>query len=112
LDGEKGWKTSATVVAKAPEPRSYIVQTKEGTISRRNRRHIQSVPEIPETPETPDRQIVHGHSEVTDGPSLETDLYTNSENGSSPTPHTPTCKRTLAGREVKQPAKFQDYVLG
>lgn len=118
LDGEKGWKTSATVIGKAPEPRSYIVQTKEGTISRRNWRHIQSVPEIPETPEKPDGQIVHGYSELTDGPFLETDLPTNSMNGSSTsppiTPHTRThtCKRTLAGREVKQPAKFQDYVLG
>ncbi|KAI2648690.1 Transposon Ty3-G Gag-Pol polyprotein [Labeo rohita] len=29
VDGKKAWKTSATVVGKAPEPRSYIVQTKE-----------------------------------------------------------------------------------
>ncbi len=118
VDGEKAWKTSARVVSKAPEPRSYVVQTKEGTITRRNRRHIQSVPETPETSETPHGQTVTENSEVTDEPSHETDLTTDSRNGSStpasitPHTHTPTRKRTLAGREVKQPVKFKDYVLG
>ncbi len=84
----------------------------------RNGRHIQSVPETPETSETPHGQTVTENSEVTDGPSLETDLTTDSRNGSStpasitPHTHTPTCKITLAGGEVKQPIKFKDYVLG
>ncbi len=67
-DGEKAWKTSARVFGKAPEPRSYVVQTKEGTITRRNRRHIQSVPETPETSETPHGQTVTENSEVTIDP--------------------------------------------
>lgn len=34
LDGEKGWKTPAKVIAKAQEPRSYLIQTDQGTVAR------------------------------------------------------------------------------
>lgn len=43
LDGEKGWKTHAKVIAKAPEPKSYYVQTEQGMVACRNRRPIQEV---------------------------------------------------------------------
>ncbi|XP_055061242.2 uncharacterized protein [Misgurnus anguillicaudatus] len=110
LDGEKGWKTPATVVEKAPEPRSYIVQTDGGAISRRNRRHIQSVPETAGTPES---DIVPESIVITDTPSHKTE--TNGRDTPTPLkshPHKLTCKRTLVGRELKQPVKFKDYVLG
>ncbi|CAL9705072.1 unnamed protein product [Knipowitschia caucasica] len=45
LDGEKTWKSSGKVLGKSDEPRSYLVQMDNGTISRRNRGHIQLVPD-------------------------------------------------------------------
>lgn len=45
LDGVRGWKTSAKVVARVAEPQSYYVETEDGFIARRNRGHIQHVPE-------------------------------------------------------------------
>ncbi|KAF7644746.1 hypothetical protein LDENG_00216630 [Lucifuga dentata] len=44
LDGEKGWRTPSTVVSTVKEPRSYLVQTQDGNVLRRNRRHLQPVP--------------------------------------------------------------------
>ncbi|KAK7929206.1 hypothetical protein WMY93_005601 [Mugilogobius chulae] len=44
LDGEKTWKSSGKVLSKSEEPRSYLVQMDNGSVSRRNRRHIQLVP--------------------------------------------------------------------
>ena len=41
-DGEKGWKQTALVMNKCAS-RSYMVQTPEGSILRRNRRHLQKV---------------------------------------------------------------------
>ncbi|KAL7850718.1 hypothetical protein SRHO_G00200670 [Serrasalmus rhombeus] len=61
-DEEKGWHMLATVLTKAPEPRSYLVQTEQGTITRRNRRHLQSAPSPTE----------HGTMPNTTGDSKET----------------------------------------
>ncbi|KAI4903640.1 hypothetical protein NFI96_008643, partial [Prochilodus magdalenae] len=44
LDGEKGWHSSGTVLSPTEEPRSYLIQTQNGSVFRRNRRHLQSVP--------------------------------------------------------------------
>ena len=110
LDGEKAWKTPARVIGKAPEPRSYYVRTEQGTVARRNRRHIQEVPQssVPFT--------AQGTSDLNHDSSCDT--------GSTPTspvaPDTPATvvaisprfspRRTLAGREVKEPVRFKDYV--
>ncbi|XDV52496.1 hypothetical protein PO909_021223 [Leuciscus waleckii] len=51
LDGEKGWKTSAKVIGKCSEPRSYIVKTDNGAVLRHNRRHLQAVPELADPPD-------------------------------------------------------------
>lgn len=45
LDGEKGWKTPARVIGKCKEPRSYLVETENGAVLWRNRRHQQVVPQ-------------------------------------------------------------------
>lgn len=37
LDGDKGWKTPATVISMSKEPRSYVVEMDNGTVTRRNR---------------------------------------------------------------------------
>lgn len=110
LDGEKAWKTPAKVIAKATEPRSYYVQTEQGTLARRNRRHIQVVPESP-VPSTAveTRDLRTDHS---------CDMGQASIPPSAPVAATPavpltarsTPRRTLAGRAIKPPIRFQDYV--
>uniref|UniRef100_A0A3Q1HAR0 Gypsy retrotransposon integrase-like protein 1 n=2 Tax=Acanthochromis polyacanthus TaxID=80966 RepID=A0A3Q1HAR0_9TELE len=50
LDGEKVWKTSAKVLSKCDEPRSYLVKMDNGAVSRRNRRHLQLIPD-PDVPQ-------------------------------------------------------------
>ena len=42
-DDEKQWRRRGVLVKQCTEPRSYLVQTSQGTI-RRNRRHLQLVP--------------------------------------------------------------------
>lgn len=109
LDGEKGWKTPAKVIAQAPEPRSYYVQTDQGTFTRRNRRHIQEVPGSPEkvtASETSDQSqpsssdpgspSLPAVGPVTPGPTVSQSLP----------PTTP--KRP--GRVTNPPAWLKDYV--
>ena len=43
LDYRTGRWTPATVVEKCPEPRSYRIQTPNGSVFRRNRRHMRSL---------------------------------------------------------------------
>lgn len=45
LDGDKGWTTPAKLVGKSMEPRSYLVEKDNGTVTRCNRQHLQAVPE-------------------------------------------------------------------
>lgn len=111
LDGEKGWKTPAKVIEKAQEPRSYLIQTDQGTVARRNRRHLQEVPEP-----------------VSESAGQETNIDCDfATQGDTDIPLTPTgspvscvpiissslgasAKRTLAGRAIRPPARFKDYV--
>uniref|UniRef100_A0A3B5LJR9 Integrase catalytic domain-containing protein n=1 Tax=Xiphophorus couchianus TaxID=32473 RepID=A0A3B5LJR9_9TELE len=51
LDGEKGWKTPAKIIAKYKEPCSYTVETENGTVLRRNQRHLQAVPQPTDRPD-------------------------------------------------------------
>ncbi|KAF7643587.1 hypothetical protein LDENG_00236830 [Lucifuga dentata] len=50
LDGKKGWKSPAKIIATTPEPRSYFVQREQGMVTRRNRRHIQEMPPLTSKP--------------------------------------------------------------
>ena len=45
IDGDKGWKTPATVVGRCKESRSYLVKMDSGVVLRLNRRHLQALPE-------------------------------------------------------------------
>lgn len=110
LDGEKGWRTPAKVIAKAPEPRSYIVQTDQGTVARRNRRHLQEVPKS-------STQVTVEETSGFDIPdSGDSGTPLAATNVSEPcVPIIPTGtglspKRTAAGRVIKPPARFKDYV--
>lgn len=109
LDVEKGWKTLAKVIAKATEPRSYLIQTDQGTVARRNRRHLQEVPEP--APQSAGQET-----------SSDCDFANLSDTDTTPTSLPVTCvpnirpssvaspKRTIAGRAIKPPARFKDYV--
>ncbi|XP_060786487.1 zinc finger BED domain-containing protein 4-like [Neoarius graeffei] len=71
LNGGKRMEDSCKVIAKAPELRSYYVQTEQGMVTRRNRRHIQEVPESSgqaTTPETSD--LSHDSPDNTGSPPL------------------------------------------
>lgn len=59
LDGENGWTTPAKVINKSKEPRSYLVEMANGTVTRRNRRRLQEVPEtdIPEAQRLADSEV-------------------------------------------------------
>ncbi|XP_030578829.1 uncharacterized protein K02A2.6-like [Archocentrus centrarchus] len=101
LDGEKGWKTPARVITKCHEPRSYLVETENGAVLRRNRRHLQAVPQStdqsdqlqsPSSPVEPTRSPAQRQS----SPVVE---------GSTP------CKGsqvTSRGRVVRIPLRYRD----
>ncbi len=100
------WKP-ATVVGIRDEPRSYNVITSSGTIYRRNRRHLR-----------PDRSVIHNthpgcpmysDDDLRDNEApepVQTELPQHVE-GST----VPGSQWTRAGRTIRQPARFKDYVL-
>lgn len=49
-DQDKSWSTPGTVVKPADTPRSVILQTDQGGVLRRNRRHLLSIPEPARSP--------------------------------------------------------------
>jgi hypothetical protein len=100
LDGEKARKTPARVIGKAPEPRSYYVRTEQGTVARRKRRHIQEVP-----------QCHLNHDSSCDmGPTPTSPVAPDTPATVVPISPQFSPRRTLAGREVKEPVRFKDYV--
>lgn len=44
VDTQKSWLTKATVMKWSVTPRSYLLETEQGGMLRRNRRHLQEVP--------------------------------------------------------------------
>jgi transposase InsO family protein len=57
FDTEKGWNRSGVVRQPAATPRSYIVETPNGSY-RRNRRHLQQTATVPTLPNPPDSDDV------------------------------------------------------
>ncbi|KAG9282794.1 hypothetical protein AMEX_G1491 [Astyanax mexicanus] len=114
LDTEKSWKTPATVLSKSQEPRSYVIQTEDNTITRRNRRHLQPVPESHEAvhPQPPS-----GREEVVAEPCEQSDSQMPSPD-QTPTLDTPSLTFkpaspqsvavTSRGREIRLPARYRD----
>ena len=47
MDGEKAWRTTGKVQQQYNTPRSYLVETNQGAVLRRNRKHLQAIPERP-----------------------------------------------------------------
>lgn len=110
LDGEKSWKTPAKVIAKAQEPRSYLIQTDQGTVARRNRRHLQ---EVPEPASQSAGQETSSDCDFANPQETDTPPPTSSPVTCVPTIHPSSVaspKRTLAGRAIRPPNRFKDYV--
>lgn len=55
LDHEKVWASPAVIRHESVTPRSYVIETEQGAVLRRNRRHLQAVP----TPTLATKQAVH-----------------------------------------------------
>ncbi|XP_063042998.1 uncharacterized protein K02A2.6-like [Engraulis encrasicolus] len=124
LDTDKGWKTPAQVVARAEQPRSYMVKMDNGTVLRRNRRHLQAVPEITgpaEITEPPEPQLQPGTSPARPASSPVPVIVTRGQRASpgpsapETTPSTParptlsggTARLTSRGREIRTPLRFR-----
>ncbi|KAL7879759.1 hypothetical protein SRHO_G00020130 [Serrasalmus rhombeus] len=114
-DGEMCWNMPATTLTKAPEPRSYFVQTDHGTITRRNRRHLQSAPSTTEHETVPNttgdsKETLPAASPLTSG---TPEWKSSSSMSLSPVQHATKLSvpnATLAGRKVKPPSWLKDYV--
>lgn len=63
LDHEKVWASPAVIRQESVTPRSYVIETEQGAVLRRNRRHLQAVP----TPTQTTKQTVHTDSPQTKG---------------------------------------------
>lgn len=58
LDHQHAWGTTAVITGDSTTPRSYVIETQQGTTMRHNRHHLQHVP-VPtgDTPRPPDGQL-------------------------------------------------------
>nr|XP_054591203.1 uncharacterized protein K02A2.6-like [Nothobranchius furzeri] len=97
---QRGWEP-AVVVHQRKEPRSYMVQTPEGKMLRRNRRHLRNIhPSL--FKEVPEDEQSDPEEHFPDEPPREQDV---------PPPaageRLPTCY-TRSGRAVRRPARFDE----
>ena len=108
-----------SVIAHAPEPRSYIVSTEEGTQLRRNRVQLRQTPLNSGTVPMVGHDRSNSSLPYTSPP--QTDSGISVTNQTSPKPATPTkpslstnpgasdgSYRTRYGRSIKAPTRFQD----
>lgn len=103
LDSEKGWKTPAVVLNKTSEPRSYMVQTQNGAVLRRNRKHLQVMPLQPDATGCSEPQ----GGKISDPPGAETEhLNTSVVAPGAPVNALPVV--TSSGRVVKTPKRYLD----
>ncbi|MEQ2205592.1 hypothetical protein XENOCAPTIV_004723 [Xenoophorus captivus] len=63
LDGEKGWKTPARVIAKCKDPRSYLVETENGTVLLQKHRHLQVYLQPADPPDRLQKQLYRSPAE-------------------------------------------------
>ncbi|KAL2091673.1 hypothetical protein ACEWY4_013936 [Coilia grayii] len=117
LDGEKRWTTPGVIISNAPEPRSYIVKTEQGTVTRRNRHHLQLVPEQPclerQTPPEDDAQpagvTTSEPAQPASSPKAPDQASQQGLPVQLPSTPVPMVKRS-SGRTIKTPVKFKDFV--
>lgn len=116
LDGNKGWKTPATVIAKSKEPRSYVVEKDNGTVICRNRRHLQAVPETANPaeqqqhadPVPPQQDCSFSITAVATPQEPSQSQASSGRAPGSPLQSTTPVRLTSRGREVKLPLRFRD----
>ena len=93
------------VLSEHTAPRSYIIQTSDGTILRRNRRHLKRTNEKVVVRSSyyddDDGDVITGQHE----PTIDHGL--SSEPNSTPVPEV-TEKRSRYGRLIKPPARYGD----
>ena len=100
----------ATIIEKASTPRSYYVNTSDGSILRRNRRHLMKTGEIqtdiptPNTPKAADPQKAPGSLQK-----RERKIMEQRDNHIGDPPDSIPIK-TSSGREIRRPKKLLDYV--
>lgn len=114
LDGERTWKSSGKVLSKCDEPRSYLVQMDNGTVSRRNRRHIQLVsdpvcpPKLQELPPGGSPTKPTSSSNITED---KTELDTGQDDGTMQLPQHETSpnamRMTSRGRVIRVPLRYR-----
>ncbi|XP_063072782.1 uncharacterized protein K02A2.6-like [Engraulis encrasicolus] len=117
LDGEKRWTTPGVIVSNAPEPRSYVVRTEQGTVTRRNRRHLQLIPEQPslegqtppEEPAQPAGVTASEPAQPASAPKAPDPASPEGVPVQSPSTPVPVVRRS-SGRTIKTPVKFKDFV--
>ncbi|KAG9282090.1 hypothetical protein AMEX_G700 [Astyanax mexicanus] len=114
LDGEKGWHMPATVLAKASEPRSYLVKTDNGTITRKNQRHLQSAPSSSEGDTDPtgdsNETLPAASPTVPPGAPPWKDLSSTPPTTEQPATLPPVSDSAVAKRQVKPPSWLKDYI--
>jgi len=100
LDHEKAWKTPEVVSKECVTPRSYLINTQEGSVLRRNRLHLQAEPTLQPAPA--------GSAGMISQPVSVTTPETVSPKPSEVTtpPHTQTQVLTRSGRVSKPAAKL------
>lgn len=117
LDGEKRWATPGVVVSNAPEPRSYVVRTEQGTVTRRNRRHLQLIPKLPSSEaQIPAQDDAQPAGVTTSEPASPASTSNGPDHSPTvevpvqlPSTPVPMAKRS-SGRTIKTPVKFKDFV--
>ncbi|CAI5681987.1 unnamed protein product [Oreochromis niloticus] len=103
MQTRRGWEP-AVVAHRREEPRSYTVQTPEGEVLRRNRRHLRKIhPSLfKDTSMDPDDLSAHTQEPVVP-PASDTPQHSRPAS----TDNTPTCY-TRSGRAIIRPARYRD----
>lgn len=94
---ESKWE-KGRIVKKCQEPRSFIIETLDGTTYRRNRQHILK-PCLKQSGEVEKKKFID--KEEASSEIQEKGIEGNLESSN--------IKRTLSGRQVKPPVRFKDY---
>ncbi|XP_052225151.1 uncharacterized protein LOC127840779 [Dreissena polymorpha] len=108
-----------TVVRRHNAPRSFIVETKEGRILRRNRRHLRPTSaEFQDNPQEPYSSGTHQFSKEQENSENISNQSSNLEISADNSVPEVACenadlsgtKTTRSGRNVKMPSKYDEYV--
>lgn len=105
-DDERRWSANGTVLARADAPRSFIVETSDGGVYRRNRKHLLKVP--PEPPRTSETTDDHRDEpdDVETTPTLPGDEHPQDATEDVPSSPRRPGYVTRSGRAVRKPDRM------